>query len=457
MSNNTNQNHSNSTHSTKHANICHIIGILENGEQSLNQHAIHCLKNTDVLIGSPRFMDSIQSLLKINVEKKDFSGHIMQVPEWVQSSLAKNKKVVVLATGDPLCHGIGAFLVKKLGVDQCQFIPNISMFQVAFSRLGLAWQGVKICSIHTKDMGEWTTNAPFDHGLRRLLNDCKTNDLIACYTSPENSPKRIAQMLNCEKMSGQFQLVIATNLTADNENISSWLNIDKVANERFEQRFSDPNLVILKRISAADNPILMGLADESYFQRKPDKGLITKQEIRAVSLAKMQLKRDSIVWDIGAGSGSIGLEAAHLCPQGRVYAIEKNESDVAIVQQNVEKSSLSNYHIEWGKAPEGLSDWEDADAIFIGGSGGNLADLIHLCVSRLNKGGHLVMNFVTLENISVATETLKTIEKTAYGIEWQFIQMQVSRSKPILTMQRLQAENPVYIVTATLLRKKGNK
>ena len=438
-------------------NTCKIIGILEDGDKSLNQQAITTLKKADIVIGSPRFIDAIQHLLKTDVEQKDFSGHIMQVPEWVQTSLDESKAVVVLATGDPLCHGIGAFMVKKLGIEKCQFIPNISMFQLAFSRIGLAWQSVKISSIHTKDMGEWTEQAPFDHGLRGLLNDCLHHDLIACFTSPENSPKRIAQMLKIEGLDNEFQLTVASELTTSNEKVTGWLSIDDVlipdaSNPDIDDKdsFAEPNMVVLKRIAPAPNPILIGLADDSYFQRKPDKGLITKQEVRAVSLAKMQLKRNSIIWDIGAGSGSIGLEAAHLCSQGRVYAIEKNDADYAIVKQNLAKSSLHNYHIHLGKAPDGLEDWDNPDAIFIGGSGGNLADLIKLCLSRLNDGGTLVMNFVTLENLSVASETLKEIEKSN-NIEWHFIQMQVSRSKPILKMQRLQAENPIFLISARKL------
>jgi len=423
---------------------CNIIGILEDGEQSLNHQARSALQKADIIIGNPRFIESIQHLLKNDAEIKDFSGHIMQVPDWVSDSLNDNKQVVVLATGDPLCHGIGAFLVKKVGLDKCHFIPNISMFQVAFSRLGIAWQSVKISSIHTKDMGEWTAQASFDHGMRGLLNDCLSNDLISCFTSPENSPKRIAQMLKVEGIDKDFQLSIASNLTTKNEKITAWLSIDEILAQTGE--FPEPNLVIIKRIQDAPNPILFGLSDNSYFQRKPDKGLITKQEVRAVSLAKMQLKQNSIVWDIGAGSGSVGLEAAHICSAGRVYAIEKNAADVDIIRNNLAKSSLHNYRIQQGKAPEGLDKWEDPDAIFIGGSGGNLADLISLCLSRLKENGILVMNFVTLENLSVATETLKSLEKNN-EIEWQFIQMHISRSKPILNMQRLQAENPIFLVT----------
>ncbi len=433
-----------STQNTK----CHIIGILEDGLQSLSQQAIDYLKTADLLIGSPRFMDAIQDLLKDEVKKQDFSGKIMQVPNWVQTAIEQNKQVVVLATGDPLCHGIGSFLVKKLGSESCHLLPNLTLFQVAFSRLGLAWQGVKISSIHGKDTGEWSINAPFEHGMRDLLEDCRTNEIIACYTSPKNSPARIAQMLSCEKMPDQFEMLIASRLTKSDEQLTAWLSVDEV----IKQSYPNPNLVILKRIKPIKNNVLIGVADADYMQRKPDQGLITKQEIRAVSLAKLQLRHNSIVWDIGAGSGSIGLEAAHLCPKGRVYAIEKNTADFEIILQNLALFSLSNYHVEQGKAPDGLDAWENADAIFIGGSGGHLTGLIELCLSRLNIGGTLVMNFVTIENLNVAIETLKQFKK----VEWHFIHLQISRSKPILNMQRLEAENPVFIISASFIKDNNN-
>ena len=186
-----------------------------------------------------------------------------------------------------------------------------------------------------------------------------------------------------------------------------------------------------------------GLADDAYHQRQPDKGLITKQEVRAVSLARLQLRADSRVWDIGAGSGSVGLEAARLCPQGHVWAIEKNEADVAIARQNVQAFGVSNHTLVHGKAPEGLEAWDDPDAVFIGGSGGELAELIALCLRRLRPGGWLVMNFVTLENLATATQALAALQA-----RWDVLQLQAARSKPILHMHRMAAENPVWIVCA---------
>ena len=151
----------------------------------------------------------------------------------------------------------------------------------------------------------------------------------------------------------------------------------------------------------------------------------------------------SIVWDIGAGSGSVGLEAARLCARGHVYAIEKNADDVAIAGRNRAGFGLSNHTLVHGKAPSGLEAWADPDAVFIGGSGGELAELIALCLARLKPGGWLVMNFVTIENLSAAVEALKTA-----NTHWDVLQLQASRSKPILQMHRLAAENPVWIVCA---------
>ena len=130
-------------------------------------------------------------------------------------------------------------------------------------------------------------------------------------------------------------------------------------------------------------------------------------------------------------------------PQGHVWAIEKNEADFAIAGQNARAFGISNHTLVHGKAPEGLDAWPDPDAIFIGGSGGELADLIALCLRRLRPGGWLVMNFVTLENLATATQTLQ-----ALGATWDVLQLQAARSKPILHMHRMAAENPVWIVCA---------
>ena len=416
----------------------YIIGVLDNGAAGLCSAALEHIRQADVVIGAVRTLALFENEFSKTAQQHDIATGLSRVPQWISEAQADKLSVVVLATGDPMCHGIGRYLLNKLGADACAVIPNVSTLQLAFARLGLAWQDAVICSAHSKDAGEWSLDAGPEHGLYPVLQTVRNNDLIAMFTSPENTPDRIARMLTAAGLAADFRMSIAEALLTKDENIIAALPLADAA----LRNFANPNVVILQR-QISNQSTLFGLADETFAQRKPDKGLITKREVRAVSLARLQLRPDSIVWDIGAGSGSVGLEAARLCHQGYVYAIEKNEADVAIAQQNRMQMAVTNYRVQHGKAPELLADWPDPDAVFFGGSGGELAALIKLCLSRMKQGGWLVMNFVTLENLALATQTLDQLK-----VNWDVTQLQASRSQPILHMHRMQAENPVWIVSA---------
>jgi len=421
----------------------YIIGVLDNGTEGMTPVALAHIEAADVVIGAHRTLALFADSFVAGITQHDIAQGLSKVPVWITEAQADDLKVVVLATGDPLCHGIGRYLMNKLGNEQCEVIPNVSTLQLAFARLGLAWQDAVIASAHSKDAGEWSNEAGPEHGLYPLLQTVQNHSLIALFTSPENTPDRIARMLLGAGLGELFTMSVAEALLTDDENIIRELSLSDAA----ETRFANPNVVVLQRITQNSLPVF-GLNDACYAQRKPDKGLITKREVRAVSLARLQLHADSIVWDIGAGSGSVGLEAARLCCSGYVYAIEKNPADFAIVQQNRENMAITNYRVQHGKAPERLDTWPNPDAVFLGGSGGELAELIRLCLSRLKVGGWLVMNFVTLENLTQATQTLK--EENA---QWDVTQLQASRSQPILHMHRMAAENPVWIVCAQAAEK----
>jgi len=417
---------------------CQIIGVLDNGCSGLSAAALARLQEAEVVIAASRVLNLFAETIA-QAEGKDLTGNLSLVPEWINTALAAQKKVVVLATGDPLCHGIASFLTKKLGVDKLEIMPNVSSIQLAFARIGMAWQDAKICSIHSKDAGEWQVDSGADHGLYVLLQAINQHDKLAILTSPENNPARIARMLVMENMADDFNMIIAENILCDNEKLFQGSSIAELA----EQEFTGNDVVILCRTQEKTAELLFGYADHAFKQRKPDKGLITKREVRAVSLARLQLTANSIVWDIGAGSGSVGIEAAKLCAQGHVYAVEKNAADFAIATENARNFGLHNYTLIEKKAPLGMQDWPAPNAVFIGGSGGELAELIALCLAKLQANGCLVMNFVTLENLNTALEALKQ-----NGANWDITQLQASRSQPILHMNRMQAENPVWIVCA---------
>jgi precorrin-6Y C5,15-methyltransferase (decarboxylating) len=147
------------------------------------------------------------------------------------------------------------------------------------------------------------------------------------------------------------------------------------------------------------------------------------------------------VWDVGAGSGSVSVEAGRLCRQGKVWAVEKNAADCAIIRQNIEKFAVPNVELVEGRAPEALRGLpEPPDAVFVGGSGGDMAGILAFCQASLKPGGSLVVDTVTLENTAECLAWFK-----ASGLEWDFVQLQVSRRKPILHLNRLEALNPVNI------------
>ena len=418
---------------------CRIVGVLDDGVASLGATALQHLGAAQLVIGGARTLQLLAAHIAPEAVQRDLSGALSQVPEWIRAAQAEGRRVVVLATGDPLCHGIAAYLASRLCIEAIEVMPNVSTLQLACARLGLPWQDMKFSSVHSKDAGDWVPGSPPNHGLYALLRDIRQHDRLAVLTSPDNTPDRIARMLIAEGLADEVEMAVAERLCQPEERIVSGMSLSAAA----QMPFADPNVVLLWRTRLRAPQVLLGLPDASFEQRHPEKGLITKHEVRAVSLARLQLRADSVVWDIGAGSGSVGLEAARLCRNGHVYAIEKNADDAAIVQRNRLAMGISNHTLLHGKAPEGLQDWADPDAVFVGGSGGELAELIALILKRLRPQGWLVMNFVTIENLGVAVATLK--EQRA---SWDVLQLQGSRSKPILHMHRMAAENPVWIVCA---------
>lgn len=208
-----------------------------------------------------------------------------------------------------------------------------------------------------------------------------------------------------------------------------------------QSSFYPLNVVILKQRVAVERASL-GIPDDRFVQRKPDKGLITKKEIRTLCIQELKLKENSIVWDIGTCTGSVAIEAAKIAREGAVYAIEKNEGDLENCLENQLKHR-TDFTAVLGKAPERLDEFPDPNAIFIGGNGGNMELLLQSCLSRLQPNGRLVMNIATIENLAEAMKHLKNM-----GCEVSVLQAQISKSKPILHLTRFEPLNPIFIVTA---------
>jgi precorrin-6B C5,15-methyltransferase / cobalt-precorrin-6B C5,C15-methyltransferase len=188
---------------------------------------------------------------------------------------------------------------------------------------------------------------------------------------------------------------------------------------------------------------LFGLPDELFTPRRPGSNVITKRDVRAITLAHLGLHQHTILWDIGSGTGSVAIEAAHLASAGHVYAIECNAEALAAINANCRRLHAPNVSIVAGRAPQVLHDLPDPSAVFIGGSGGALTAILEVVKARLRPGGHLVANLATLEHLFEAADYLR---QAAWVLECTMVN--IAYTQNILDMTHFAAVNPVFVLTA---------
>ena len=390
-----------------------LIGIGDNGQASLLPQYSTWIDESEVLVGGERILSFFPDY---KGEKIVIKGGLKML---VENLLQQKRRTVILASGDPLFYGIGSYLASRL---QVEVYPYLSSVQLAFAKMGESWSDAYVTSVHGRSM----------KGLAQRIHGKKK---VALLTDADNSPNALARYLKLFGMT-EYSAFVAGNLQGDTEKFG-WYSLDEMEN----QVFSALNVVILKQVEPAPRWSL-GIEDEEFSQRKPDKGLITKKEIRVLSLQALQLQKDSVVWDVGTCTGSMAIEAGKLAPEGQIFAIEKNAPDLENCLQNQYKFRVDVTAIH-GKAPDGLEQFPDPDAIFIGGTGGEMSELIQLCCNRLKSEGRIVLNAATIENLYLAVEAFKQAK-----FEVSILQAQLSRSKPILHMTRFVPLNPIYIITA---------
>jgi len=396
-----------------------IIGIGDDGKNGIFPSYLEWINSAELLVGGERHLGFFPEFAQ---EKLTIKGNLADILELLQEREG-HQRIVVLSSGDPLFFGIAQLFLRRFGEERVVVYPHLSSVQLIFSRIGLSWQDAYIESLHGRKMT----------GLAQRIDGKKK---IALLTDVDNTPVAIADYLLSFGFT-EYEMLVGEDLGSEQERVRRFALEDLAG-----QDFSPLNIVVLQEISANTPGFHLGIEDEEFFQRRPDKGLITKKEIRVISLSEMKLQPNSVVWDVGAGSGSISVEACKLAPSGQVFAIEKTASNLDNLRQNMKKFR-TDFQVLHGSAPEVLVDLPAPDAIFIGGSGGNLADIIQLGCERLKKNGRIVLNAVMLETL---TEAKTALEKKGFTTKINLIQ--VARSKPIIGMTRFEGLNPVYIITA---------
>lgn len=397
-----------------------VIGVGADGIRNLPDTARDLIDQCDRIYGGRRLL---ADLPEGEADRVIIGSNLREVARLLLEHL--HQKQVVLATGDPNFFGVADFLYRHVGREHLRIHPHLSCIQLLFARMRLSWHDAFLASVHGRSAA-------------RVADWVRQHSKVVLLTDPVHHPGAIARRLLNQGISRR-RMVVGENLGSPEERVTEW-----TLEEVIEQRFAPLNVALIlseeEDLDAVTLP-LMGIDDEVFHRRAPMRGQLTKREIRAVSLARLALTRGDVVWDIGAGSGSVGLEAKGLVGgEGRVYAIEREVEDVENIRRNI-RCLQRPVEVVHGEAPEVLASLEDPDAIFIGGSGGKLSSLLNVCAQCLKPGGRIVVNAVTLENAMAAYHQLAEL-----GLSPDLLQLQVSKSRPIAGNTRLEPLTPVFVL-----------
>ncbi|HLZ72423.1 MAG TPA: precorrin-6y C5,15-methyltransferase (decarboxylating) subunit CbiE [Dehalococcoidia bacterium] len=397
--------------------VVHIVGIGDGGAETLAPPQRALVEAADLLCGGVRHLAFFPEHA---AERFAIRSNIAALGDLLEASVGR-RRAVVLASGDPCFYGVGPLLAQRLGRERVCIHPVAGSVALAFARLGLPWQDAAVLSAHGRPLAS-------------ILPRALCGRLLAILTDAENTPARVAEALRragmenaraavCERLGGSAERLVHGRL-------------DDIARQEF-----DPlNLLVIDREScpSADRPGF-GLDESSY---ESERGQITKAEVRAITLSKLEPWRHALVWDIGSGSGSLAIELAGQMPHGRLIAIEPDPAQLTVMRRNLARYPRSNLTLIAGAAPEALAGLPAPDGVFIGGSGGALLEVLRTSAGALRPGGRLVANFTLLESVA---------EWQAFAGErgWpaQMVQVSIARGAPLGGGTHLSPLGPVFVAS----------
>jgi precorrin-6Y C5,15-methyltransferase (decarboxylating) len=406
-----------------------VIGIGHDGPAGLSPEARDHIARAEVLAGGARHLAFFPEW---QGETIVFDGELPQRIARIKECSAQ-RKTVVLSSGDPLFYGIGRLLLETFPHEQLLFLPHLSSVQLAFARIKETWDDACIVSLHGRPM----------QALLPALRRCE--DKIAVFTDVRNSPAAIGAYLRETGCAAAYHVIwVCENLGGPDERVTPWTPHEL---EMELETFSPLNIVVLLRLSPIPNAgqslPLIGIPEQRLSHRTRHGNLITKREIRLLSLCYLELRRHEVLWDVGAGSGSVSIEAACFNPTLEVFAIEKDEEAYQNLETNIRTFGALGVHPIAGSAPDVFAQLPDPDAVFVGGSGGQLEAILAAALERLKPGGRLVANCITLDNLSRGWSWLRDQDAQP-----QVTSVQLAHSRPLGTLYCLEPDSPLFILQA---------
>jgi precorrin-6Y C5,15-methyltransferase (decarboxylating) len=403
-----------------------IIGIGDDGLEGLTAAARSLVEKAEILIGARQ---SLAGLPAGKAEQVEIGGDLDAVVKRIQS--AAGKRVVVLATGDPLFYGTARYLCDHLGKEQFEVTPHVSSMQLAFARVKESWDDAYLTNLGTQP-------------LELVVEKARTAAKVGVFTTEATPPRAVAQALADRKID-YFTAYVCENLGSPDERVTQG-ELTDIA----RQDFSPLNVMILvRKPDVPDRPPAMvgrklfGNPDESFLQSQPKRGLLTTAEVRAVALSLLDIGPTSTMWDVGAGSGSVAIEAAQIASGGAAYAIEMDPEDYALIASNAERFNVKNLTPILGKAPEAWAGLPLPDAVFVGGTGRQVRRIVELAFAQLRPGGRLVANVGSVENLAAVRETL-----LASGGNPEVLMINIARGNDQLERLHFESLHPTFLVSA---------
>ncbi len=403
----------------------HIIGISDDGLPSLTGTAQQLIHQAEVLIGSQRTLELVG---QVSGQRCVLGGDLEELVQRLQDR--GNRRVVVLAPGDPLFYGVARYLCDRLGKDQFEVVPHVSSMQLAFARVKESWEEAYLTNLATR---------PLESSLERI----RVSEKVGLFTTDEMPPQAVARSL-LEAGLDYFTGYVCENLGSPDERVT----VGELA-DLGNLDFAPLNCVILvRKPGVPDRPSdavgrrIFGNPDEAFSQSKPKRGLLTPREVRALALAELDLAPQSVLWDVGAGSGSVAIEGAQLASSGQVYAIEVDPEDHELILSNAQRFHVENLEAILGRAPEVCERLPDPDAVFIGGTGRDVLTLVEAAYRRLKPGGRLVTNLGSVENLEAVYRSLH-----ADGTDVNVWMINIARGNYQLERLRFEAINPTFLIS----------
>lgn len=409
-----------------------VVGIGLRGAAGLTDRAREMIDRATVLAGSDRQLGYFRDHPAKKIRFGDFLAGIQEI----KNDYNSGENVVIFASGDPLFFGIGRLLLENFPADCLRFYPHFSSVQLACSRLKISWQDITIISLHGRG----------SDALTKALQ--KGVEKIALLTDNSNDPSSIARFYLSLSLPVRYQFCVCEDLEGETEKVTRFTpdEMEQLASLD-KNNFSPLNIVVLIRQESQvflERLPLFGIADRAFFSFPDRPNLMTKREIRIAILGELDLPGDRVIWDIGAGTGSVSIECARLCPKATVYAIEKTAMGITLIEKNCQRFGVSNVIPVSANAPDRLTDLPAPDRIFIGGSGGKLSEILTVCGERLQPEGKIVLALATIEHLQ---ESCTWFSENHWNYE--LLQVQINRSVSVGQFTRWSPLNPVTLVSAS--------